>query len=332
MNNVAVVSMETLVTGITATIWIVLLIIRIVFPQSDIPDVLNKLFNSLSTGNLLISSILMYNIGWIIHHLSEIILDTIAQTKYRRTLYNDEDFYTIRSKVFQKGSTSVMDDIRFDRHVLRISRSNTLNFLMLSIILISYIPINSRVSIPVLIATIIFTIISWHQWVDRYKATYKKFMQLYAAIEEKNKPSEKKVTITPNVELDESGIKMHLGNVYHLRHENVVNPLSISVDDLKNKQVFDLPYVLKPNEFILGETIEKVHMDGGLIGFLDGRSSLARFGLSIHCTSALIDKMHDGEKPIVLEIKNNGQKEIVLTPKMYIGNLLVVDNKYHCPD
>ena len=77
MNNVAVLSLEVLVTGITAMIWIVLLIVRLLFPDAQIEAELLAIFNSISVGNFLVSSILIYNVGWVIHHIGELLFDPI---------------------------------------------------------------------------------------------------------------------------------------------------------------------------------------------------------------------------------------------------------------
>lgn len=183
MNNLAVVSMEILVTGVTACIWIVLVVVRILFPHTMIQQKLIEIFHSLSVGDLLVASIMMYNIGWVVHHLSEIILDGLFQTKYRRKLYKDEEFYVIRAVVFQVGSQSTMDDIKFDRHILRISRSNVLNFVILTFVSLWYIPIHKKFFITSTILCGVIALVSFFQWKNRYQSTYHKFQKIYNAIE-----------------------------------------------------------------------------------------------------------------------------------------------------
>ena len=56
-----------------------------------------------------------------------------------------------------------------------------------------------------------------------------------------------------------------------------------------------------------------------MVGWLDGRSSLARLGLMIHMTSHRIDPGWNGN--IVLEIFNAGNLTLVLTPEIKIAVL-----------
>jgi hypothetical protein len=182
MNNVAVLSLEVLVTGITAMIWIVLLIVRLLFPDAQIEAELLAIFNSISVGNFLVSSILIYNVGWVIHHIGELLFDPIFQTKYRRTLFDDKEFYRVRTKIFQKGSDGTKDDIKFDRHILRISRSNILNFTALSIVSLFYLNVNLQVFLIVSVTSLLIALISFSQWHSRYQGTFKKFRDIYNSI------------------------------------------------------------------------------------------------------------------------------------------------------
>ncbi len=79
-------------------------------------------------------------------------------------------------------------------------------------------------------------------------------------------------------------------------------------------------YNLIPKKFILGSTYEKVILPNYLVARLEGKSSLARLGLMIHCTSAHIDP---GFKTvIVLEMYNHGPNTIVLEPLMPIAHIV----------
>lgn len=182
MNNVAVLSLEVLVAGITAMVWIVLLIVRVLFPDNQIEAELLAVFNSISVGNLLVCSVLIYNIGWVIHHIGEILFDPVFQTKYRRKLFDDKEFYKVRTKVFQESSAGSMDDIRFDRHILRISRSNILNFSALAIVSLLYLNVNLQISMIVAFASFLIVLISFSQWRSRYQGTFKKFRDIYNVI------------------------------------------------------------------------------------------------------------------------------------------------------
>ena len=70
---------------------------------------------------------------------------------------------------------------------------------------------------------------------------------------------------------------------------------------------------------MLGTTLETVELPENLVGWLDGRSSLARLGLMIHATSHRIDPGWKGK--IVLEFFNSGKLVLALYPTMIIAAL-----------
>lgn len=78
-------------------------------------------------------------------------------------------------------------------------------------------------------------------------------------------------------------------------------------------------FVLQPSEFALSVTHESVTLADNIVGWLDGRSSLARLGLMVHATAHRIDPGWSGK--IVLEFYNAGRMPLVLKPHMGIGAL-----------
>ncbi|MAK91258.1 MAG: dCTP deaminase [Oceanospirillaceae bacterium] len=73
---------------------------------------------------------------------------------------------------------------------------------------------------------------------------------------------------------------------------------------------------IHPGELVLGATLESVNIPDDLVGWLDGRSSLARLGLMVHVTAGRIDPGWEGQ--IVLEFYNNGKLPLALRPGMII--------------
>ena len=61
-------------------------------------------------------------------------------------------------------------------------------------------------------------------------------------------------------------------------------------------------YRLKPGEFVLAQTLETVSVPNDLVGLVEGRSSWARMGVTIHLTAPKIDPGFQG--PITLEMAN----------------------------
>ena len=80
--------------------------------------------------------------------------------------------------------------------------------------------------------------------------------------------------------------------------------------------------MLRPREFCLATTKERVKIPPDLIGQLEGRSSLGRLGLLVHITAGLIDPGFEGQ--ITLEIYNVSEFQIVLRPGMRISQLTLM--------
>jgi dCTP deaminase len=70
--------------------------------------------------------------------------------------------------------------------------------------------------------------------------------------------------------------------------------------------------ILQPREFILWMTHESIKVPTNMIARVEGRSTYARVGLSMHQTAPWIQPGWTG--PIILEIYNSGPLDIKLTP------------------
>ncbi|MEY8199662.1 MAG: dCTP deaminase [Colwellia sp.] len=78
-------------------------------------------------------------------------------------------------------------------------------------------------------------------------------------------------------------------------------------------------FFLHPGELALAVTLESVTLPDNIVGWLDGRSSLARLGLMVHVTAHRIDPGWSGQ--IVLEFYNSGKLPLALRPQMKIAAL-----------
>jgi dCTP deaminase len=76
-------------------------------------------------------------------------------------------------------------------------------------------------------------------------------------------------------------------------------------------------FFLHPGELALAVTLESITIPDDHVGWLDGRSSLARLGLMVHVTAHRIDPGWSGA--IVLECFNSGKLPLALKPNMTIG-------------
>jgi dCTP deaminase len=73
-------------------------------------------------------------------------------------------------------------------------------------------------------------------------------------------------------------------------------------------------YVLKPGDFFLGSTVEKVEIPNGYFGFVETKGNIARAGIQAHNADGHIDPGFVGN--ITLEIKNNSNHSIIIYPNI----------------
>ena len=125
-----------------------------------------------------------------------------------------------------------------------------------------------------------------------------------------------------------AGVTLHLG-------ETLLKPISGGLVDVKNNIVPDYeeitltdenPYPLQHGEFVLGHTFEKVSVGKRLGFFIEGRSTLARVGLTIVQTAMLVYPGHRN-RAVTLELANHGPNPILLYPRMKIARVALFELK-----
>lgn len=110
--------------------------------------------------------------------------------------------------------------------------------------------------------------------------------------------------------------------------ESNIQPCSVDLhlgDELKsiNGKSYDIlhdTYKLKPNEFLLGCTNEYIEIPPHLCGQVEGKSSIARLGISCHQTAGYIDAGYNGN--ITLELYNCSDKPFELSSGMPICQII----------
>ncbi|MCI5763838.1 dCTP deaminase [Actinobacillus porcinus] len=142
------------------------------------------------------------------------------------------------------------------------------------------------------------------------------------------------ITISPrpdNSKINGATIDLRLGNSFRVFREysapyiDVSGPreeVSAQLERVMSDEIIigdDEPFFLHPGELALATTMESVKLPANIIGWLDGRSSLARLGLMVHVTAHRIDPGWEGK--IVLEFYNSGKLPLALRPNMIIGAL-----------
>lgn len=78
-------------------------------------------------------------------------------------------------------------------------------------------------------------------------------------------------------------------------------------------------YVLMPGKFVLTSTTARIGLPYDMAARVEGKSSLGRRGLLVHCTAGFIDPGFEGE--ITLEFKNLGNEAITLQKNMKCAQL-----------
>lgn len=118
------------------------------------------------------------------------------------------------------------------------------------------------------------------------------------------------------------GIRLYLGNEILIPKPNQTVDLSGSGQlEYDKVTITEQGFIIKPNQFILGSTYERFQVPRDIVCHIDGRSTLARLGLSIHCTATIVDGNFDEARTVVLEIKNIGPTNLILKPNLAIAML-----------
>lgn len=76
------------------------------------------------------------------------------------------------------------------------------------------------------------------------------------------------------------------------------------------------PFIMQPGDFALASTIETLELPDDLLGRLEGRSSIARLGITVHSTAALFEPGWVGTA--TMELSNLGRMAVALHPGMRV--------------
>lgn len=126
-------------------------------------------------------------------------------------------------------------------------------------------------------------------------------------------------------------VDIHLGNEFRVLQDHAAPYIDISgpredidkaIERVTGDEIVlsaDEQFFIHPGEFAIAVTHESVTLPAHMVGWLDGRSSLARLGLMVHVTAHRIDPGWSGQ--IVLELFNSGKLPLALRPMMKIGAL-----------
>lgn len=142
---------------------------------------------------------------------------------------------------------------------------------------------------------------------------------------------EEKIVVMPECDyknIRPVGLRVHLGKYILVPEPNQTVSLTEQID-LRYKKI-DLSteeFYLEPDQFILGSTYEAIKTPRNILALLDGRSTVARLGLTTHITASVIDGTFEVPHSATLEIKNVGNFRVRLKEKDPIALMLFVELK-----
>lgn len=137
----------------------------------------------------------------------------------------------------------------------------------------------------------------------------------------------------PVTEMDfsPSSVDVHLGEIVQIfkkPHPAIPKYVDLSHPEIHSSfsellETIDIPdagYPLESQQFVLSYTKEKITLPSHICARLEGRSTNARFGISIHSTAPTVHPTFTGV--LVLEITNSGGLPCLLRKGMAIGQMI----------
>jgi hypothetical protein len=175
---------EILVIGSIAEIWIALLLFSFMDINAALASSVVVLAEKFSTLLLLPLLALTYAIGWVMNFLAERLFKPYFQTRFRDQVFKEAGvkYSEARSIVVQNASEEVINEMEFDKHILRIARGSVLNFVMIAIVLFLRVDGNSPVVISGVVVSLVIATLSFFQWLTRYRHSYSRVLGAYRAI------------------------------------------------------------------------------------------------------------------------------------------------------
>ncbi len=135
-----------------------------------------------------------------------------------------------------------------------------------------------------------------------------------------------RIKIEPAPDLDSQlgsvSVDFRLGRTFmvfeHSRHSFIDprQPQSIGEAMRTIEVEGDEPFIMQPGDFALASTIESLTLPDDLLGRLEGRSSIARLGITVHSTAAVFEPGWVGTA--TMELSNLGRMAVALYPGMRI--------------
>lgn len=111
-----------------------------------------------------------------------------------------------------------------------------------------------------------------------------------------------------------TGVRLHLADEL-LLPETQAAPIDLggtAQPRYSRHRIGEDGFLFSPRSFALASSIEHIAADPGIVCHVDGRSTLARLGLMIHCSSTTIDQIHGPPRSVTFELANLGGFDLLL--------------------
>lgn len=122
-----------------------------------------------------------------------------------------------------------------------------------------------------------------------------------------------------------ASIDLHLGHSIRQLPQSSNGPLHVTddADPMANTQLVEVKdyFVLEPGGSVHGATLERVTLPPNLCAWIEGRSRIARFGLTVHVSSGFIQPGVSNVQ--VLELANLSNVPLALHPGIRICQIVL---------
>jgi len=119
-----------------------------------------------------------------------------------------------------------------------------------------------------------------------------------------------------------NSIDIRLGNhfIWYKPGKDIIDPYERDSVIADVDETHADSFILNPGRFILAETLERIELPDNIVATIEGKSSIARLGVTLHQTGGWIDAGFRGT--ITLEMANVNSRPVKVYAGMPIGQLV----------
>jgi dCTP deaminase len=128
-----------------------------------------------------------------------------------------------------------------------------------------------------------------------------------------------------------ASIDLHLGDELRVPLESANGPIDVTDEatpEAFTKVIpFEKPYVLAPGHTVHGITRERLFLPSDLCAWIEGRSRIARLGLTVHVSSGFVQPGVSNHQ--VLEMSNVSGRALAIHPGIRICQIVLQRTEGH---